>query len=171
VARLFFAIWPPDDARDALARLAGDVAQVAEGKPVEAAKIHLTLAFLGEVDEARIAALAAHARALDSARFTLVLDRVGSFRRSRVAWAGSSVVPGALVTLQGRLEQGLRAAGFALDERPFSPHVTLARKTRKSVPMASIEAIELRCEAVALVQSRPGTGTYSTLESWPLARG
>jgi len=86
MARLFLAIWPDAAAGEALARLADDVALVARGKPVERAKIHLTLVFLGDVAQEREPAVAAvAARAARSARFTLALDRVGSSRRSRVA--------------------------------------------------------------------------------------
>ena len=170
MARLFFAIWPPAAARSALERLASDVALVASGKPVEAAKIHLTLAFLGEVDQARMSLAHAAADALRMPRFVLSLDRVGSFRRSRVAWAGASRTPEALATLQSALEEKLRASGFTLEARPFRPHITLARKIRERVPPAFIEPIAYACEEIALVVSDLGTGEYRTLESWPLGR-
>ena len=54
MARLFFALWPDEPARGRLAPLAAEVAAQASGKPVPIAKLHLTLAFLGEVDAARI---------------------------------------------------------------------------------------------------------------------
>jgi 2'-5' RNA ligase len=168
MARLFLAIWPDAQAHAALARLAQDVALVAEGRPMTRDKIHLTLAFLGEVGDERRGAVEAVAGAVRAPRFTLVLDRVGSFRRSKVAWAGSSRDPAPLVELQRSLEQGLRDVGFALETRPFQAHVTLARKTAKPLPAAAIEPIPWQCEAVALVVSNLGSGTYSTLESWPL---
>ena len=170
MARLFFALWPPAGARAALERLAADVALVSGGKAVEAGKIHLTLAFLGEVDEARRDALRGVAAALRARPFVLRLDRVGSFRRSRVAWAGASDVPAELRALQSSLEEALRAHGFDLEERPFRLHVTLARKTRERVPAASIDAIEFACDAMALVVSDLASGEYRTLESWPLGR-
>ena len=168
MARLFFALWPTAAARAALERLAADVALVSGGKAVEAGKIHLTLAFLGEVDETRRGALDAVARAVHVEPFTLTLDRVGSFRRSRVAWAGASGVPAELLALQASLDEALRGKGFELEERPFRPHITLARKTRERVPAASIDAIEYACHHLALVVSDLGRGEYRTLESWPL---
>jgi RNA 2',3'-cyclic 3'-phosphodiesterase len=169
MARLFLAIWPGDAASASLAQLAQDVALVAQGKPVERAKIHLTLVFLGEVARERQEAIAQVARSsARRKRFTLVLDRVGSFRRSRVAWAGASVEPPGLMDLQSRLEGGLRAAGFTPEERPYRPHVTLARKVAQALPMAAIEPVHIACEAIALVLSESGTGRYATLESWAL---
>lgn len=168
MARLFFALWPHDSARAALERLAADVAQVCGGKPVEAAKIHLTLAFLGEVDDERRAHAIEAASTLAAPPFTLVLDRVGSFRRARVAWAGASEAPAALHALQASLEQRLRDRGFEPEERPFRAHITLARKTRERLPAASIEPIAYACDRVALVASELSSGQYRTLESWPL---
>ena len=168
MARLFFALWPSPRARADLARLAQDVARVSGGNAVEGAKIHLTLAFLGEVDAARMSLAHAAAAALDAAPFVMAIDRVGSFRRSRVAWASVSAVPEALIALQSGLERRLRASGFELEERPFRPHITLARKTRERVPAASIEPIAYPCDAVALVVSELRSGQYRTLESWPL---
>src|SRR5256885_1011054 len=70
--------------------------------------------------------------------FGIALDRVGGFRRARVAWAGASAAPAPLLDLQARLEAGLRASGFDLEERAFAPHVTLARKTARPLPLAVI---------------------------------
>jgi 2'-5' RNA ligase len=169
MARLFLAVWPDDAARARLDRLAQEVALVAQGKAVGREKIHLTLVFLGEVAREREEAIASVARAAAASEpFALMLDRVGSFRRARVGWAGASVEPPALHHLQLRLEAGLRAAGFALEERPFRPHVTLARKIAQPLPMAAIEPIELACDAFALVVSETGTGRYTPVESWRL---
>jgi len=167
MARFFLAIWPDAGAGAALERLAHDVALVAEGRAVERASIHLTLAFLGEVEKAREAAIHGVAHASTSVRpFRLLLDRVGSFRRARVAWAGPSQVPEELTLLQSGLEQGLRDGGIKLEDRPYRAHVTLARKVAKPLPMAAIQPVELICQAFALVVS--AGGRYTTVASWPL---
>jgi 2'-5' RNA ligase len=168
MARLFFALWPGDDARAALASLAQDVALVAEGKPVPADKIHLTLAFLGEIPEARMPDVLAAAAGTRGKPFDLALDRVGSFRRARVAWAGTSDAPTALLDLQAGLAANLASRGFVLEERPFAAHLTLARKIAKPLPQASIPAIEIGAKELALVRTEAGTGRYTTLERWPL---
>ena len=167
MARLFLAIWPDAAAGAALERLARELTVVCEGKPVERSKIHLTLSFLGEVAAEREAAIADVAASMPRAGgFTLVLDRAGSFRRSRVAWAGASREPPALLELQSGLEARLRAAGFVLEDRPYRPHLTLARKIARPLPDARIEPIEVACQAFALVVS--AGGKYATRESWPL---
>ncbi|HZZ93524.1 MAG TPA: RNA 2',3'-cyclic phosphodiesterase [Usitatibacter sp.] len=168
MARLFFAIWPAAPARDALARLAADVARVTQGRAVEGAKIHLTLAFLGEVAQPRMAEVRAAASGLRARRFDLSLDRLGSFRRSRVAWATASVLPPELTALQVPLEEALTARGFELEARPYRPHITLARRTVERLPAASIAPVAWPCEELALVVSDLATGQYRTLESWAL---
>lgn len=168
MARLFFALWPDEAARQKLLALARDVALVAEGKPLPADKIHLTLAFLGEIAAERQAEAMRAAQETHGTAFTLGLDRVGSFRRARVAWAGTSKAPQPLIDLQASLAKKLAERGFELEEREFAPHLTLARKIARPLPAASIPPIAMQASALALVHSEAGTGRYTTLESWPL---
>jgi 2'-5' RNA ligase len=168
MARLFFALWPDAPTRRELEALAHDVALAAGGKPVPAEKIHLTLAFLGEVAAERQAQAIRAAQETRGGAFTLPLDRVGSFRRARVAWAGTSSPPAALLDLQADLARGLAERGFVLEDREFAAHLTLARKIAKPVPPASMKPIAMRADALALVLSEAGTGRYTTLETWPL---
>lgn len=165
MARIFFAVWP-GEAAQALARLGSDLAVASEGKPVPAAKIHITLAFLGEVPAGQVEVARGAARGLAFDGFSFALDRVGSFRAARVAWAGSAEPPAPLVALQAALAARLSEARFALDERPFAPHATLARRTRRAVAPAAIEPIEWRVEAFTLVRSETGKGRYEVLEEF-----
>jgi 2'-5' RNA ligase len=167
MARLFFAVWPDAAGAARLARLALDVAAVSGGKAVPRGKIHLTLAFLGEVPEARMEAARAAGGAVRFERFAFVLDRVGAFRGARVAWAGSAQTPAPLAALQSDLAARLRDAGFGIEERPFAPHATLARRTRRIVPPASIEPIAWPVGAFTLVRSVTGTGRYEVMEEFP----
>jgi len=167
MARLFFAVWPDAAGSERLARLAADVAAVSEAKPVPREKIHLTLAFLGEVPEARIEGARAAGREVGFARFAFALDRVGSFRAARVAWAGSREAPAALAALQSALAARLHEAGFAIEERPFAPHATLARRTRRALPPAAIGPIAWPVGAFTLVRSVTGTGRYEVMEEYP----
>ena len=53
---------------------------------------------------------------------------MGSFPRARVLWCGADTAPPPLAGLVLALRAGLVGCGFALDERPYRPHATLARK-------------------------------------------
>jgi len=94
--------------------------------------LHITLRFLGEVDDTRVAELGG---VLDEAaaglpRFGLGIRGLGAFptlTRPRVIWAGVGEGAGALRTLAGRVESGLARVGVPAEDRPFSGHVTLGR--------------------------------------------
>jgi RNA 2',3'-cyclic 3'-phosphodiesterase len=165
--RLFFAMWPGPASAAALAELARALAQAADGRAVPAEKIHLTLAFLGATPVERIASAREAAR-LRAAAVDGALDHVGSFRRAAVAWAGMSDPPAALRQLQAKLAARLAERGFALEERPFAPHVTLARRIRRPVARAPIESIAWEARELTLVRSETGTGRYTIMETWPL---
>src|SRR5690349_13310207 len=166
--RLFFALWPDAAAASKLAAAATELALLAGGKPVPQAKIHLTLAFLGDVDESRLGAALDCAAGLDHPSFEVVLDQWGAFRGARVAWAGCRAPSKALVNLQADIAQRLRVAGFVLEDRAYTPHVTLARKVTRAIGRQDAEEVRWEATEVALVQSELGKGAYSTLARWPL---
>jgi 2'-5' RNA ligase len=168
--RLFFALWPDAGASERLAELARGVATEFGGKPVAAARIHLTLAFLGEVDEQRMPAVTEAASSVHCAPFPVRLDVRGSFAGARVAWAGmSDAEPSALLHLQGALAAALESSGFVLEERAFAPHATLARRVARAVPRESIDAVGWEAREFTLV--RTVAGRYERLRDFPVSRG
>jgi 2'-5' RNA ligase len=122
--RLFYALWPDDVTRAALANL-----QVAiSGRRTPYENLHLTLAFLGQQPAALLPALREILTDLPKANMTLVLDRIGYFTKSRIAWVGMHAAPHALFDLQRQLMSKLAQQNIIADTRsPFRPHVTLAR--------------------------------------------
>ncbi|HET7732169.1 MAG TPA: RNA 2',3'-cyclic phosphodiesterase [Usitatibacter sp.] len=168
MARLFFALRPPEPAAAELARLAQALSAEVGGKPVPQAKIHMTLAFLGDVDPLRIEDAQRVAGAVPRRGFRVVLDRLGAFRSARVAWAGCREAAAELASLQRALAGRLRDAGFELEDRAFTPHLTLVRKIARPVRGKAMAAVEWDAQALLLMLSEKGTGRYSTLASWPL---
>ena len=166
--RLFFALWPSEDARAKLAQLAAAAARDTHGKPLPAEKLHVTLAFLGEVAPDRIDAARDAADRISGTGFRLAIDRRGSFHGARVAWAGCSSVPPELERLQSELATALRASGFPLEERRYTPHVTLARRTVRDLVPAAVEPIAWNARQFTLVRSDTGKGTYTVLKDWRL---
>ncbi|WP_111415174.1 RNA 2',3'-cyclic phosphodiesterase [Billgrantia lactosivorans] len=126
--RLFLALIPPPGLRKRLGALADIAHARCGGRRMPDASLHLTLAFLGEVEEARAAELAAWVRGLAIAPGVWRLDRWGSFRRPGIVWVGGDEGEAALGRLQGGLWSSLESLG--LGERParFMPHVTLLRR-------------------------------------------
>lgn len=167
--RVFFAIWPDAAAAEKLRALSLEVAEETGGRPTPPDNIHLTLEFLGEVAAERIDELGTIGGKVDARAFKLSLGQLGAFRRAGIAWLGSLQAPPELIDLQGRLNRALRAAGFALEDRPYSPHVTLARRTDKPPRKRAIEPVEWRVTEFALVRSEPGRAKYTTLAVFRLA--
>ena len=121
--RLFIALPLPDEVRRAA--LAGIDALRRQGVSAGFTRpenLHVTLAFIGESD--RTAALQRCIDAACGAPFLLTVG--GSGRFGDLIWAGVRVSP-PLAALERRLRAALRAEGFRVDERPFRPHITLAR--------------------------------------------
>lgn len=160
--RVFFALWPEAPVAAAIdTRIA---ALEPGGRPVGRTRLHLTLAFHGACDNARIAKLQARAARLSVPRFELVLDRAGCFRRAGVVWLGASRPPAALARLAREL------ADDAVDSPAFRPHITIARKARPFRP-TSIAPIPWFVDRFSLVESgsHGAPGAYRRLGSWPLA--
>ncbi len=116
--------------------LAGVIRQVAQALPrlhwVNPAGIHLTLAFLGELDAASLeqARQATVAAAQQVKPFSYHLTRIGIFgspRQPRVVWMGIEEKSASLSRLHRILNQELAQRDFVTESRPFSPHLTLAR--------------------------------------------
>lgn len=99
---------------------------------VDAGSAHLTLKFLGDTDERRLPEIE---RALDEGcrgygPLELSLSGVGAFpgaRKPRVLWVGLAGAADELGRLQGSIDAALARAGFAREERGFSPHLTIGR--------------------------------------------
>jgi len=135
--RLFVALEPPGPLRRQLAALCGELRRQAgraaeKLRWVEPANMHLTLQFLGNAPEERLPAVEeAVALAASSARpLLLALRGAGAFpspRRARVVWAGLHGEVEPLAGLVQALGARLAPLGFAPEERPFSPHLTVAR--------------------------------------------
>jgi len=93
---------------------------------------HLTLQFYGMVDEAREQQLREQLRSVEAGVLDLAVRGMGTFERAGVLWAG--VVPSVeLQGLQWRVVSAGAACGFVAEERPYSPHITIARRKGRGV--------------------------------------
>ncbi len=126
MVRLFVALELPDELRERLAAIARGV----EGaRWVAPENLHVTLRFVGEVDDAAARDIAMDLSAIRAPAFDLTLVGAGHFetgRRVRQLWVGVERNP-ALVALHDKLELVLVRAGLDPEKRRFQPHVTLAR--------------------------------------------
>jgi 2'-5' RNA ligase len=123
--RLFVGIEFPPELKLRLSLLQSGVAGA---KWVDPGNFHLTLRFIGEVDEGTAADIDEALLRLKARRFSVTLAGAGTFGgdKPRQLWVGAEREPG-LTTLQGKIEQALMRAGLPPESRKYAPHVTLAR--------------------------------------------
>lgn len=170
--RLFFALWPGEPVRKALAEAAASLKPKLAARWVRPDNLHITLAFLGDVEAERVGAACEAADAVAAPGFVLRLDILEHWRRPQVLCLTPSATPPTLAQLAADLAGQLQAAGFALDQRPYRAHLTLARKAPPPPPGACLATPVLwQAGEFVLVESRrDGQGSaYGILKAWPLA--
>lgn len=181
--RLFIAIELPNETLDAITGVQDALQRKAPDRALRWVKpkgIHLTLKFLGDAphDQAPAIADALAEAAAGFGPLALRVEGLGGFpnpRRPRVLWLGIAGDTGPLTELQAAVEQHVAPLGFPTENRPFSPHLTLAR-VRRGVPREDVDAVgalvragwegvvsEWETDAVSLIRSqlKPSGAVYS----------
>ncbi len=175
--RLFVALEIPEAVRERLVTLQGGVP---DSRWADSAQMHLTLRFIGEVDENVAHDIDDALSTLRAPAFVLEIAGVGEFggKVPRALWAGARGA-GALEHLQRKVETALQRLGLPAEERKFSPHVTLARL--KGAPHAKVMEFlthhalfasgPFKIDSFALVSSHLGSGgaVYHFERRYPLA--
>ena len=170
--RLFFALWPDDAVRSALARSMRDLL----GKRIRLvpeANLHITLAFVGPASAQLRDCLAEAAAGIRGAPFELTLDHVGHWPRPRILWLGPTHTPPALWSLVEGVNRTFDACGLARERRPWQAHMTLARRISRPPPRTGFEPVAWSIGDFCLVESVSDAqgARYRRLLSWPLADG
>lgn len=137
-------------------------------------RMHLTLAFLGDVapDVVPCAAAALEEAARRHRSFCLSFDQLGRFPASgppRVVWLGVGEGRAAVVALAGDIRAALARRAIGHDAKPLEAHVTLARLSERALPediraigallrAARVAPVEARVDEVVLYESVLGRG-------------
>jgi 2'-5' RNA ligase len=172
--RLFFALWPDVAMREAMVHATRKAARASGGRPVPAANLHVTLAFLGAVPERRLGELAEIARrAAAGGRLELAFDHLEHWRAAQLLCALPAEAPAPIAALARRLQDVLAASGFAPDLKPFRPHVTVVRKVQRPGRIGKIDSVAWGFTELALIESRTlaAGALYSVVESYSLCGG
>ncbi len=173
--RCFVALWPDHAARKRLVAVTREQQRrFPRARAMRPDNLHLTLAFIGELDTARAAQVAAELDRLPFESFTWTLDAVGAFDRARVLWAaGPDCV--ALAALAQRVRALLDVMHMPYDRKPFVAHVTLLRELtrdearRAAAPIAP--PIVWRADRPQLLQSAQRDGRLCYERVAPAAIG
>jgi len=189
--RSFIAIELPEEAREGLARLRKELERDEHRfvKWVDPGGVHLTLKFLGNVPSKRVTEIteAMGKAAQGISPFHLEISGLGAFpslRQARVFWVGIGGELDKLSRLQQNIDSALAVLGFAKEERPFVPHLTLARIRQGASPLERRSFGELvgstifedkyhiKVEASSLMRSQltPAGAIYTCLSAVGLGR-
>jgi len=170
-ARVFFALWPDDAERAALAAWQPALHKLCGGRSMRADTLHATLVFLGDVVLHRLEALQLAAQEADGESFDLAFDVAHYWGHNHIVLAVPHAVPPQLVQLVHILERRLIKHHFHFDKRPYKPHVTLLRHAQWSdapkvgnplptagwaelaPPLSEMQRVVWRAKSFALVQS------------------
>lgn len=167
--RLFFALWPDQDAGRQLEQITNRLGRRIAARWVRPDNQHVTLAFLGAVPESRLPCL--KSLELRAGGFELVLDSLCFRRRRRMIWIEPDAPVGPLNSLVALLEAELDREGIARDARPFRAHLTLGRQVRDADPeLPVIEPVTWKVRSIVLVESavkRSGV-CYRPVHGWAL---
>lgn len=134
--RLFVGLPIP---ADILRQLTMVEAGIPGARWIAARNLHVTLRFIGEVEEHVAAEIDEALADLRCPAFALAVDGFGTFgsKQPRALWAGVEKAP-ELLHLQAKVDKAVTRCGIAPEPRKFTPHVTLA--WLKGAPVGRIQA-------------------------------
>ena len=148
--RAFVALEIPDQFRYEMAGLARQLRATVKGRFVDPDNYHVTLAFLGDIDERDVQAAmdAIDAVCEECASVPLAYDGLGKFGKSRDAtlWLGLRPCD-ELMALAAKMREELVSQGIGFDSKSFKPHITIAR--RAVIPGGSLPALPFPESAIA----------------------
>jgi 2'-5' RNA ligase len=125
--------------------------------------LHLTLTFLGECDQKQFAAAKSAMDSVSFEPFDVTVERIGNFRGD-LWWAGCKATP-LLLAVQRALSDSLRNAGFTIESRGYSPHITLGREVVTDAEPWQIEPFGETVSRIDLMKSERigGKLTYTAI--------
>ena len=174
--RLFTALEVPDDVAEALATYRGGLSGA---RWIDVENYHVTLRFLGDIDEETAQEAAYLLGQVRRAPFDVTIEGLDAFGGDRPRSLIARIVPSpAISELQAEHERIMRRAGLPSEKRKFAPHVTLAR-LRDASPRAVADYLALRggppgltfrAEQFVIYSSRDsvGGGPYVLEAAYPL---
>src|SRR5579863_1539729 len=174
--RLFTGLEIPSDLALDLSMLRGGLSGA---RWIDPENYHLTLRFIGDIDDATARDVSAALEQIRRAPFTVTLEGLGSFGGDRPRAIIAKAKPARpLVELQAEQERLLRRIGIPPEPRKFTPHVTLARQRDASTAavaayLATRGFFSRRFEATRFVlfsaRASTGGGPYLVEAAYPLA--
>ncbi|WOH35963.1 RNA 2',3'-cyclic phosphodiesterase [Thalassotalea fonticola] len=153
MGRYFFGLDLPINNKQKIAAWR-DVHLPSDNKSVVLENFHITLVFLGMVDDLTLQQCIAAADNIVGSTFSLVLNDVGFWAKPKVLFLSSNKVDIALQTLVADLENLALSNSIKLERRPYIPHLTLCRKATAHAVMSAQPEFEFTFTDFCLYESK-----------------
>lgn len=167
--RFFFALFPGPGVRQQLLKTIG-AADICVDRPVSAENLHITLLFLGMVDEQVLNKLINNINGVCHPPFELHIDQARWWKKAGIAWLGPSAWPAALDRLVADIAAVGQTSGLGPPEHRFRPHITIGRRQRRPISTEFV-SIPWKIRDFHLVESIPRAGAveYKIIHTWALS--
>jgi len=164
--RLFFALWPSDKVRKQIDSFNCSIPS-AHLKKVKSDNLHVTLVFLGNVDVESELMLRQSVSDIKAEPLELYFDQLAFWSKPRILCLLTQHYDKQLLMLFNELKRKVEKCGIKIEERPYKPHITLARKASKLIDAKSF-SIEWPVQSFCLVEScSTADGVhYQVLQRW-----
>ena len=168
--RLFFALLPDDNSRQALQQISTAL-PLSSRQRTRAENWHVTLVFIGSVNEEIIPKIIAATMPIKMPSVTLVFDQLEYWHGAKILCLTCSQAELTVANLVAQLSTPLVDLDIKLDTRPYCPHLTLARHIHEK-PTAVFKPIILNANEFALMESvsDPSGVIYRPLQFWQLTK-
>ncbi|EPY2304781.1 RNA 2',3'-cyclic phosphodiesterase [Clostridium sporogenes] len=168
--RVFYAVTFQEETKEKLIEYKNLVSNNSvKGRFTNKNNFHLTLEFIGEVDEKKLSLLANILYKLQNPPKELITSHIGSFKRrdKDIIWLGIEENK-ELITLQRNLRNLLINNGFKIENRKYRPHITIGREivTKDFIDKNIFSPIKIPIASIALMESKRFNGqlVYEPLE-------
>lgn len=166
--RLFFALWPSVATRKAVDKF-NQTLKVPGLKTVKADNLHVTLVFLGNVDRQTERLIKRKVSGISAQQFMLNFNQLAFWHKPRILCLLSQTIEPQLLSLVDALTQVAEQCAIKVEDRPYQPHITLARKAQELIN-TNVLGIEWYAHSFCLVESCHTTEgvQYRVVRQWKL---
>ena len=168
--RLFFALELPASQKTAITNWHNK--QLPElNKAVVSDNLHLTLCFLGNVNDDIAQHLTSTVIDLPFQTFEVTFSTLGLFKKPKVLYLNPDIIPPSLINLSLQINQLANQHGIVTEHQKYHPHITIAKKVNQLPQLTSTTSFKIRFKNVVLYHSKSTTYgvKYIKLASWPLS--
>lgn len=130
--RLFLALAISDDTKHAINQWRARHMETLTQKPVPLDNYHVTLVYMGAIEQSKYATLVEKLREVRSDNFQLTFSKTQHFRGAKALVLTPASIPPKLIELQRNINRVVKQVGLPFETRTYNPHITLYRKVSEA---------------------------------------